>query len=1013
MLHGSDSVTIKQSTPAFESVRRMMTTLELNPFERDCHYGYPYVVGRIGDRTLRGPLLTVPISIEVSGTDLKITPQEDEARFNSLIFRSDQDTDALRRSLERLIDQAPTLPLTSESLQSFCSAVCGELQTLDVSLDAKLDGQIRSAPAEPRSGRFLSVVDCAAVFVAPKTSYFLVSDLEQIGSEAALDPQTPLGVLFGEASDRPTSDDFTDERSVVFPFESNPSQRRVARIVDDSANRVLVVQGPPGTGKSLTIANLACHLVAQDKKVLITSQRDKALEVVDELLGRLKLSQMPMTLLGHDRESKAELRLRLDSIEKTRPLGEAELRKARQQDKFTETVKSLDLERERLARSLVCEHIIEREDALLVQKTSQLRRILVRAASNRRKRRVKRRNPTTSDVLGEELTRQRRGIRNQALRILSTAAESRVSAAGKQSRNQIREFSRLLARNQKAATNFSVFDRLKEDPQRCKMLLEILPCWIMMPDDVARLFPCTPGLFDVVIVDEASQCDLPSMTPALFRAKQAVVAGDSQQMQPRRFAFTNEQVARQAWQQRGLNRHDPNRWLDPLKSDLLLVADIRADERTRLDEHFRSLPPIIQFSNERWYGSGLRLMRDVRSRRYGDPERSIVHLTQVSGGRVREGTQENEEEALALVLALEEHMQHPGFSGASFGVICLFEEQMRLMADLVADTIPEELRAAHRLIVVNPDGFQGDERDVIYYSLSYDAIGMEKSAISQRQADTEHIQGMLNVAFTRAREEMHLFHSADIVDFGKASGSGTIRDWLEYCERFASDQGTREHDRDRADSEFEAEVLAALRKADLSTISQYPSCGYRIDIVAEARGKRVAIECDGEIWHLDEHGELRAEDLDRQEILERAGWRVLRIPYRAWRENSTAQVDRVLAALGLKRIDRNDDKPPVRRAKAPQLSAFESAIVVAVQEGHHDTDSALRSARAKLGYERLGPTIRRNLQQAIRSLVKRKLLYIEDNELFLSSRVRSANIAVNYTRPVYSTPYDPYRYRRR
>ncbi len=63
------------------------------------------------------------------------------------------------------------------------------------------------------------------------------------------------------------------------------------------------------------------------------------------------------------------------------------------------------------------------------------------------------------------------------------------------------------------------------------MLLNVLPCWIMSPDDVARLFPYQAGLFDVVIIDEAFQCDLPSMTPVLFRAKQVVVAGDSKQMQ--------------------------------------------------------------------------------------------------------------------------------------------------------------------------------------------------------------------------------------------------------------------------------------------------------------------------------------------------------------------------------------------------------------------------------------------------------------------------------------------------
>src|SRR5208337_4090525 len=86
--------------------------------------------------------------------------------------------------------------------------------------------------------------------------------------------------------------------------------------------RITVVQGPPGTGKSLTIANLACHLVATGNRVLITSQKDKALQVVDEMLSSLSLAELPMTLLRQDRESKKQLQERLESIQKERSAEE-------------------------------------------------------------------------------------------------------------------------------------------------------------------------------------------------------------------------------------------------------------------------------------------------------------------------------------------------------------------------------------------------------------------------------------------------------------------------------------------------------------------------------------------------------------------------------------------------------------------------------------------------------------------------------------------------------------------
>lgn len=934
MLTG-EPLAVSASDKAFDSIHKMMTTLELNPYERDAHYGYPYVVGMLGDKPVRAPLFTVVVEIESTGRGLTVAPKEDVLRFNSLAFRSDFDPAATEKALARMIAETPSFPLDEDSLRDFCARLGVELKDLKLRVDERLSGRLETPPAQPRSGDNLRIVDNAAVFVAPKTSYFVVSDLERIGAEGRLDDETALATLLGQKADKPTSDVFDDDRSVVYPFLSNKSQRHVARLIDDDSNQLVVVQGPPGTGKSLTIANLVCHLVARGKRVLVTSQRDKALEVVDELLRGLNLAQLPMTLLKNDKESKQELRSRLDSIQKHKPAAETEDLKQRQEAKFGEAVASLKTTDERLADCLLCESFFAKEEARLHQEARTLRRMAARTGSSWRRFRAGRRAPWMSDSVGKEANRQRQQLLSESVEILTSSSEDRVSRASRNQRNQLREFSRLLSRNQTTYKNFSIFDRLKEEPDRCDMLLSILPCWIMTPDDVARLFPCKPGVFDVVIIDEASQCDLPSITPVLYRARQAVVAGDSRQMQARRFAFTNEQVARQAWQQQGLEAHDPDRWLDPTKMDLLQLADIRADDHALLDEHFRSLPPIIQFSNDRWYNGQLRIMRDLGHRRFGDQERPVISMNRVRGGSVEEGTQENLKEAKDLVVQLHKHMQDPGFAGATFGVICLFEEQMRLVMDLVAEQIPEELRADHRLTVVNPDGFQGDERDVIYYSLSYDAKGMTKSQIAARQADQDHIQGMLNVAFTRARDEIHIFHSASLKDFAKASGQGTIRDWLEFC----SAKGTslaRDDARQvaRADSEFEAQVIMALSDRGVTVTAQYPSCGYFIDVVVELDGRRLAVECDGELFHLDEHGELRREDLERQEVLERAGWRVTRIPDRGGRRTRQRKWRGFCANWDRRRRFRESSTTPdrsrpghrsSRRSKPPWSSLYRMA----------------------------------------------------------------------------------------
>lgn len=1018
LMTGGRELQIRPDSPIHDQLNKMMAAIELNPYERELLYGYPYIIGQRDGVAIRAPLLTIPISITAQGGVLFVRAEEDLLRFNSLPFRSDFETAAHELALARLIERTPEYPLRLDDLRTFGDALSREMKTTSI---GKLDGSLGSAPPQPRGAMDLNLVDNAACFVAPKTGYFLASDLAQIakaGSDAVA--KTALGCLIGKAVGAPTSNRFEDTRRVYFPFGSNRSQRHVAVLADDPSNQIVVVQGPPGTGKSLTIANVACHLVARGKRVLISAQKDKAMEVVDGLLRQLELAQLPMTLLRHDKDSKQELRNRLDSIQKTRSVQETGADLKRTEEAHLGLVGQTESDEAALARALVFEEIVARADLAVGSAASWLPRLQARWARRSALHRADRQAPETTDLLGERTSLLRSQLLTHSVRILNAAAEHRTGEANRAERNQLREFSKLLGRNQTSYRNFSVFDRLKSDPSRCEMLLKILPCWIMSPDDVARLFPCAPGLFDVVIIDEASQCDLPSMTPVLYRATQAIIAGDSKQMQAQRFAFTSGQVAAQAWREQGLDKLDPDGWLDPAKIDLLQLAAIRGSEEAFLDEHFRSLPGIISFSNDRWYQGRMRLMRDPDDRQVGDPDAPTMRLHHVSDGLVTPGTQENPIEAQALVSELQRLLENPGYAKATFGVVCLFEEQMRLMNELVTASIDEETRQAHDLVVVNPDGFQGDERDVILYSLSYDATNMEQAAISARQADREHIQGMLNVAFTRAREEVHVFHSAPIEGFGMASGEGTILDWLKHCanvEQTTFDPGAL--GLARTESEFEADVAKALQIQGIKTLSQYPSCGFFIDLVAEREGRRVAVECDGEIWHQDEHGELKVEDVQRQEILERAGWLVVRIPYRCWRVNPAAQIARVTRAL----LERPSEEEPnlwtktastaTSATKTLAVNTNEAAILRALRSGVHEREDVLNSARVNLNRSRMGHQIRRSLEAAILSLGAKGLLVIEGAELFASDDGRTALLSTYQPSVSSGRKRRSYGYRRR
>ena len=857
--------------------------------------------------------------------------------------------------------------------------------------------------ARPNTGSYLQLVDHAALFVAPKSSYFLVSDLASIArSDESIDDVALSTLLVGSGAETQTEFEpgAEDTETISYPFPSNRAQRRVALLVDDASTNVVHVEGPPGTGKSLTIANLACHLAATGRTVLITSQKDKALAIVDEKLRELGLDQIPMTLLRRDPASKRELRDRLDGIEKTRSAQEVETDATKFKEEFAGYKEQYQELESMFAAALAAEEEYESVESAARNAVGRLRRIAASWRFRRTRKRLARDIPRGTDEIAEEASRHRQRLLDGALSMLKAELERSTATAKRNERQQLREFSRLLRRDERRFRNFSIFDRLKAQPDRTAMLLKVLPVWIMTPDDAARLFPCQPGLFDVVIVDEASQVDLPSIFPILYRAKKVVISGDPHQMQARRFAFMQELIALEAWHQYGMQSHDPDNWLQPTKQSLLDLAFVRAEEEVFLNEHFRSLPPIIDFSNKRWYGERLRIMTDETRKRFGDPDQPIMELHHVENGIISNDSQENQIEAQALVDKLKQMLDHPSYSEATFGVICLFEEQVRLVQDLVAEQIDPELWESHDLVVVNPDGFQGDERDVILYSLSFDNHLMSRAALSARQANLDHIQGMLNVGFTRPRDELHVFHSAPIGDFAFADGTpGALTAWLAHCARVQEQPRQAPHGSrlGRSDSIFESEVASRLSDRGYSVTQQYPACGFFIDMVVERDGDRLAVECDGPS-HFDEHGRRTVEDLERLDILERAGWRILHITYRRWREEPGEQLERIDAWFheGLQgddlsdtNIEERESNEDVQDSTTIPVSLRGNAIIEAIRAGHRDEEAVFKNSLSLLGYKKLGSRIRADLKNAGGILARDGVIVVEDSEYFLTPKGRT------------------------
>ncbi|MDX8411597.1 MAG: DEAD/DEAH box helicase [Mariprofundaceae bacterium] len=286
---------------------------------------------------------------------------------------------------------------------------------------------------------------------------------------------------------------------------------------------------------------------------------------------------------------------------------------------------------------------------------------------------------------------------------------------------------------------------------------DAVPAWIMPLHRVYETVDAGAGIFDVIIVDEASQCG-PEGLPLIYLGKRILVVGDDKQISPEAVGINREQV--QQLMRNFLYDFSHADSFD-VESSLFDHGRIRFSNRISLREHFRCMPEIIRFSNDLCY----RTDSLIPLRQYPPDRLEPLKAVAVQNG-YREGAGArviNRPEADALVNAIEECCQDDRYQGMTMGVIVLQgEAQAYHIEDQLLQRIGAEEMESRRLICGNPYSFQGDERDVIFLSMV--AAPNERIGAMTRPPD----QRRFNVAASRARDQMWLFYSATTNDLSKA-----------------------------------------------------------------------------------------------------------------------------------------------------------------------------------------------------------------------------------------------------
>lgn len=657
----------------------------------------------------------------------------------------------------------------------------------------------------------------------------------------------PLRHLF---SDRETIAPIGSSQEIWAPATFSRAQEQVVQ----NAYRfpLSLVIGPPGTGKTFTIASLAVDLMSKGQSVLIASRNNQAVKVVAE---------------------KIESDLGLPEIVVKATSGN--YRKAVKQ-RLQEWYKGIGWEHQRESDVRLAYHEIRRQDKEIRRRENEIRQWEDRMKNWGQtvvseeeglwmqlkrwyiQRRMQKAPPFWQLIFElEKCYRSRQKLLLEYLRIKFYFQLRQVLYS---KRWVVRKLVSALS-----ARTGNIKDSRFENMD-FSVMLQCMPIWITNTTEAHQMLPGYTELFDVVIIDEASQCDIASALPLLQRAKRAVIVGDPKQL--RHLSFVSEQQQQLFRKQLGLEAV-PDFWLDYRNRSLLdLVSDqLPSQEQVQLlDEHFRSLPDIIAFSNRHFYRDQLRIMTATPTTRH---EQNLF-LWEVPGRRTEQG--HNEEEAIAVLKKIEHVLQEESTLEAalcqSIGVLSPFRAQAEHLQTAILRQFSNEQLSRHRILVGTPFAFQGEERDIMLLSF---ALHPDSPAGVWSYLNREDV---FNVSITRARVQQHIFLSGKPQDFPDGN---MLRAYLDFIHLRQAERRPKQG-KPAVFDRFMSDVADHLKSWGITEIyDHYSIGGLVLDLVVVQNGRTYCIDLVG---YPGPHIGLLP--ISHWKILSRVGVQVFALPFVNW-----------------------------------------------------------------------------------------------------------------------------------
>ncbi len=727
----------------------------------------------------------------------------------------------------------------------------------------------------------------------------------------------------------------------VTPLSLSDSQEDVIKNLED--NTILSVYGPPGTGKSQTIVNLICHLISNGKTVLVASRMDKATDVVADRLNDFGAPFLALRAgrpnyqkqLAFDLQDLISNKVDLDTDFENSILVDVEdmqklVLSIRDRENKCEEIIKLEEQWQKIIKErdekekqigtlqflngkLSMQEVDDIEGAINnleknAEKQGFFANITTNFANHQLKKIIKAKNFTPDfenlERLKLELTIARlstkaRYTETQIFKIgnIHTLLEEIKMLKRKQKtlaveilkgkrRNALKGLLRDQVKRQRLIVHTKALvtrkknlqNRLLED-EDFKPLLEAFPCWCVTTYAVSNSLPLKPALFDVAIIDEASQCDIASCIPILYRCKKAVIVGDDKQLP--HLSFLEKSKEQSFLSQYEIPDKYQLMWRFRTNS-MFDLANYYSTKPVLLDEHFRSFAPIIDFSNKEFYGGRIRIMSQCN-------DSKILEFIQVPDGKVDFDITRNMPETEAIMQKLQEIIQEDdrikdeNHIPVTVGIISPFRGQVELIKKAVSQVFTESVIRKHKIEVGTAHTFQGDERDIIMLSWA-----VANNSFNQSLTFLQ-IPNLFNVAITRARKKQIVFLSKD----PKSLPQGLLKDYIEYVQTYVARNNLKEElniDENIYKNSFEKEIADTLRNEGFTVTAGKTIAGLSSDLtVIDPANRSIIIECDG----VEDNIKNVKTPIKKQTLLERSGAVVERISFREWYTSSQGCIERI------------------------------------------------------------------------------------------------------------------------